>query len=66
MKFIIQFVRFRRGVPEVIRTVPLLALDAKAAQAEVKALAGTSQLPYRAEAVRLLDDSGHAITQWRL
>ena len=52
MIFSFQFVRFRRGVPEVIGERRCDAPDQTAALARARRLVGTSDWPARAEAVR--------------
>jgi len=66
MIFDFQFVRFRRGVPDVIGQRRCEALDEVAALARAKTLVGTSDWPYRAEAVRVLDDGGRRVSDWRI
>ena len=44
MTFLIQFKRFRRGVPEVIGTLPIAAADGAAALAFARSLAGNETL----------------------
>jgi hypothetical protein len=61
--FLIQFIRFRRGVPEVIRTLNLAAEDASAALARVKPLV-TGSWPYRTEGLRVMDDGGRTLIDW--
>jgi hypothetical protein len=38
MTFLVQFIRFRRGVPEAIRTLPFAVADAANALARAKGL----------------------------
>jgi hypothetical protein len=66
MIFIFQFVRFRRGVPEVIGERRCEAPDDTAALARAKTLVGTSDWPSTAEAVRVLDDGGRRTADWRI
>ena len=66
MIFIFQFVRFRRGVPEVIGQRRCEAADETAALARAKTLVGTSDWPSSAEAVRVLDDGGRRLSDWRI
>jgi hypothetical protein len=66
MIFIFQFVRFRRGVPEVIGQRRCEAADDAAALARAKTLVGTSDWPSTAEAVRVLDDGGRTLADWRI
>jgi len=66
MIFHFQFIRFRRGVPEVISQRRCEALEERAALARAKTLVGTSDWPSRAEAVRVLDDGGRTMSDWRI
>jgi len=66
MIFTFQFVRFRRGVPEVIGERRCDAPDQTAALARARRLVGTSDWPARAEAVRVLDDAGRTLSDWRI
>jgi len=66
MIFHFQFIRFRRGVPEVISQRRCEALGERAALARAKTLVGTSDWPSRAEAVRVLDDGGRTMSDWRI
>ena len=66
MIFTFQFVRFRRGVPEVIGERRRYAPDLTAALARAERLVGTSDWPARAEAVRVLDDAGRTLSDWRI
>ena len=66
MIFTFQFVRFRRGVPEVIGQRRCEAADDAAALARAKTLVGTSDWPSTAEAVRVLDDGGRTLADWRI
>src|SRR5215207_8806538 len=54
--FLVQFKRFRRGVPEVIRTLSLSTIDGAAALAFTRSLAGTRHWPARTDALRVMDD----------
>ena len=66
MIFTFQFVRFRRGVPEVIRERRCDAPDETTALGRAKTLVGTSDWPSTAEAVRVLDDGGRKLADWRI
>jgi hypothetical protein len=66
MIFTFQFVRFRRGVPEVIGERRCDAPDQTAALARARRLVGTSDWPATAEAVRVLDDGGRTLSDWRI
>jgi hypothetical protein len=65
MIFTVQFVRFRRGVPEVMAERRCMASDGAAALTRARALVGTSDWPSRAEAVQILDDGGRKVSNWR-
>src|SRR5829696_4754370 len=62
--FLVQFKRFRRGVPEVIRTLSLSTIDGAAALAFTKSLAGTRHWPPRTDALRVMDDGGRTLLDW--
>jgi hypothetical protein len=64
MTFLIQFKRFRRGVPEVIGTLPIAAADGAAALAFARSLAGMRRWPSRTDALRLMDDGGRILLDW--
>lgn len=58
MRFLVQFKRFRRGVPEVIGTLPIAAADGAAALAFARSLAGMRRWPTRTDALRVMDEGG--------
>jgi hypothetical protein len=62
--FLVQFKRFRRGVPEVIRTLSLSTIDGAAALAFTRSLAGTRHWPPRTDALRVMDDGGRTLLDW--
>ena len=64
MTFLIQFKRFRRGVPEVIGTLPIAAADGAAALAFARSLAGMRRWPPRTDALRVMDDGGRTLLDW--
>jgi hypothetical protein len=64
MTFLIQFKRFRRGVPEVIGTLPIAAADGPAALAFARSLAGMRRWPSRTDALRVMDDGGRILLDW--
>lgn len=64
MKFLVQFKKYRRGVPEVIATLPIAAADGAAALALVQSLAGKRRWPTRTDALRLMDDGGRTLLDW--
>jgi hypothetical protein len=61
--FVVQFIHFRRGVPEVIRTLNLGSADAAAALARAKPLV-TRSWPSRTDAIRVMDDGGRTLIDW--
>ena len=65
MTFIVQFFRFRRGVPEVIRTLNLAAENAPAALAGAKRVVAGSG-PSRTEAIRVMDEGGRTLIDWTI
>jgi len=62
--FMVQFLRFRRGVPEVVRTLHLAATEESMALAQAKTLVGTASWPTRTDALRVLDDGGRTLINW--
>ena len=64
MTFLIQFKRFRRGVPEVIGTLPIAAADGAAALAFARSVAGMRRWPSRTDALRVMDDGGRILLDW--
>ena len=64
MTFLVQFIRFRRGVPEVIRTLQLAAADGSSALARAKSLVGTASWPMRTDSLRVMDDGGRTLINW--
>jgi hypothetical protein len=62
--FVVQFKRFRRGVPEVIRTLPVATIDGAAALAYAKSLVGTRHWPGQTDALRVMDDRGRTLLDW--
>jgi hypothetical protein len=64
MRYLVQFKRIRRGVPEVIGTLPITAADSAAALALVQSLAGKRRWPTRTDALRLMDDGGRTLHDW--
>ncbi len=64
MRFLVQFKRFRRGVPEVIGTVPIAAADGAAALALAQSPAGMRRWPARTDALRVMDDGGRTLLEW--
>jgi len=64
MTFLVQFKRFRRGVPEVIGTLPIVAADGAAALAFAQSPAGMRRWPSRTDALRVTDDGGRTLLDW--
>ena len=64
MVFLVQFRHFRRGVSEVIGTIPITAADGSAALARARSLAGTRFWPPRTAALRVMDDGGRTLIDW--
>lgn len=64
MRFLVQFKRFRRGVPEVIGTLPIAAADGAAALTFARSLAGMRRWPPRTDALRVMDDGGRTLLDW--
>jgi len=64
MRFLVQFKSFRRGVPEVIGTLPIAAADGAAALAFARSLAGMRRWPTRTDALRVMDDGGRTLLDW--
>ena len=62
--FLVQFMRFRRGVPEVIRTLSFATVDGAAALTFARSLAGTRHWPARTSALRVMDDGGRTLLDW--
>jgi len=64
MKFLVQFKRYRRGVSEVIGTLPIAATDGAAALTFAQSLAGMRRWPPRTDALRVIDDGGRTLLDW--
>jgi hypothetical protein len=64
MKFLVQFKKYRRGVPEVFATLPIAAINGAAALALVQSLTGKRRWPPRTDALRLMDDGGRTLIDW--
>lgn len=64
MTFLVQFIQFRRGVPEVSRTLQLSAPDAAAALAQAKGRMGARAWPRGIDALRVMDDGGRTLIDW--
>ena len=64
MDFLVQFRRARRGVPEVVHTIPVAANDGLAALTRARTLVGTRFWPPRTDSLRVMDDSGRTLIDW--
>ena len=64
MQFLIQFRRIRRGIPEVVRTIPLAAADRAAALTRARNLIGSRFWPPRTDSLRVMDDGGRTLIDW--
>jgi len=64
MAFVVQFIRLRRGVPEVVHTLRVVAADASAAMARAKRLVSTRSWPMRTDGMRVMDDGGRTLIDW--
>jgi hypothetical protein len=64
MTFLVQFIRFRRGVPQVVRTLPIAAADGAAALERAKGCIGTGSWPMNTDALRVMDDGGRTVLDW--
>jgi hypothetical protein len=64
MTFLVQFIRFRRGGPEVVRTLPIAAENEVVVLQHVKERVGTSFWPMNAEALRVMDSGGRTLLDW--
>ncbi|UVF22321.1 hypothetical protein HPT29_026945 (plasmid) [Microvirga terrae] len=66
MTFLVQFKRYRRGVLEVIGTLPVAAADGAAALAFAQSPAGMRRWPVRTDALRVMDDGGRTLLDWTM
>jgi hypothetical protein len=64
MIFLVQLRHFRRGVSEVITTIPVAAADGAAALSRARSLAGTRFWPPRTAALRVMDEGGRTLIDW--
>ena len=64
MMFLVQVIRFRRGVPEAIRTLHLAAAEGASALARAKSLVGTGSWPMRTDGLRVMDEGGRTLINW--
>ena len=63
MSMMVQFLRFRRGVPEVVSTRTYPGTDEHAALDRAVALRGGRAWPFQTEAIRILGDNGRTLLQ---
>ncbi len=66
MSFLVQFIRFRRGTPEVIRTLSVAAEDAQDALTRARSVIGTASWPSQTEALRVMDSGGRTLLDWKM
>ncbi len=69
MSFLVQFIRFRRGTPEDIRTLSVAAEDAQDAQdalTRARSVIGTASWPPQTEALRVMDSGGRTLLDWKM
>jgi hypothetical protein len=64
MTFLVQFKRYRRGVLEVIQTLPIAAVNGTAALAFARSPVGMRHWPTRTDALRVMDDGGRTLLEW--
>ena len=64
LSFLVQLLRFRRGVPEVVRTLHLAAMSSAEALEEAKTRIGAGSWPARIGALRVMDDRGQTLVDW--
>ncbi len=64
MKFLVQFKRYRRGVLEVIGTLPIAATDGAAALGAAQSPSGMRRWPPRTDALRVMDEGGRTLLDW--
>ena len=64
MSFLVQFLSFRRGVPEVVRTLHLQAGSSEDALQTAKTRMGAGSWPVRTDALRVMDDGGRTLINW--
>jgi hypothetical protein len=57
---------YRRGVPELIGTLPIAAKDGAAALAFARSLAGMRHWPTRTDALRVMNEGGRTLFDWTL
>jgi hypothetical protein len=65
VSFLVQFLRFRRSVPEVVRTLHLQQAATEAEALEIaKGRIGPGSWPVRINALRVMDDGGRTLIDW--
>jgi len=65
MSFLVQFLRFRRSVPEVVRTLHLQQAATGAEALDIaKSRIGPGSWPVRINALRVMDDGGRTLIDW--
>jgi hypothetical protein len=65
MMFLVQSIAFRRGIPEVSGTLHIAAADCAAALEQAKGRVGTGVWPRRTDALRVMDEGGRSLCEWR-
>jgi hypothetical protein len=66
MTFLVQFLRVRRGVPEVALTLPIEGADGPTTLARARGLSGTRSWPTNTAALRVMDEGGRTLINWRV
>ena len=64
--FVVQFIKFRRGVPEVSGELSVVASDAQGALAIVQNQASKRDWPMRTDALRVMDDHGRTLLELKV
>ena len=64
MSFLVQFLRFRRGVPEVVRTLHFQIGNSEEALQAAKARMRAGGWPARTDALRVMDAGGRTLIDW--
>ena len=62
--FLVQFIRFHRGAPEVTRTLSLNAANSTTVLERAKTLTGRGSWPVRTDALRVMDQGGRTLIKW--
>src|SRR5688572_28537835 len=62
--FLVQFIRFHRGAPEVTRTLSLNAANSTTVLERAKTLVGKGSWPARTDALRVMDQGGRTQIKW--